>query len=40
MKLHIWRPRALFTRPEFKVERFSYNIITPSTARGILEAIY
>ncbi|AXI84369.1 type I-C CRISPR-associated protein Cas5 [Xylella taiwanensis] len=40
IKLHIWGPRALFTRPEFKVERFSYDVITPSAARGILEAIY
>ncbi|PWH19146.1 MAG: type I-C CRISPR-associated protein Cas5 [Anaerolineae bacterium] len=31
---------ALFTRPEMKVERVSYDMITPSAARGILEAIY
>lgn len=31
---------ALFTRPEMKVERVSYDIITPSAARGIIEAIY
>jgi len=31
---------ALFTRPEMKVERMSYDIITPSAARGIIEAIY
>lgn len=31
---------ALFSRPEMKVERVSYDIITPSAARGILEAIY
>ncbi len=31
---------ALFTRPEFKVERFSYEVITPSAARSIFEAIY
>lgn len=31
---------ALFTRPEMKVERVSYDIITPSSARGIIEAIY
>jgi len=30
---------ACFTRPEFKTERFSYEVITPSAARGILEAI-
>ena len=32
-------PYALFTRPEMKVERVSYEVITPSAARGILEAI-
>ena len=31
---------ALFTRPEMKVERVSYDVITPSAARGVLEAIY
>jgi CRISPR-associated protein Cas5d len=31
---------ALFTRPEMKVERVSYDVITPSAARGILEAVY
>lgn len=30
---------ALFTRPEMKVERVSYDVITPSAARGIIEAI-
>jgi CRISPR-associated protein Cas5d len=30
---------ACFTRPEFKTERFSYEAITPSAARGVLEAI-
>ena len=33
-------PRALFSRPEMKVERVSYDVITPSAARGILEAIH
>jgi len=33
-------PYALFTRPEMKVERVSYDFITPSAARGILEAVY
>src|SRR6266508_6480011 len=32
-------PFALFTRPEMKVERVSYDIMTPSAARGILEAV-
>jgi len=31
---------ACFTRPELKVERFSYPVITPSAARGIFDAIY
>src|SRR6202048_5323549 len=31
---------ALFTRPEMKVERVSYDVMTPSAARGILEAIH
>ncbi len=31
---------ALFTRPEMKVERVSYDVITPSAARGIIEAVY
>lgn len=39
-KVEISGDYALFTRPEFKVERCSYDIITPSAARGILEAIY
>ncbi len=38
--LHVWGPRALFARPEMKVERVSYDVITPSAARGILEAIH
>lgn len=32
--------RACFTRPEMKVERVSYDVITPSAARGLLEAVY
>ena len=40
IKLHVWGERALFTRPEMKVERLSYDVITPSAARGILEAIH
>jgi len=38
--LKIWGDYALFSRPEMKVERVSYDVITPSAARGILEAIY
>ncbi len=40
IRLHVWGQRALFTRPEMKVERVSYDVITPSAARGILEAIH
>lgn len=40
VKVRVWGERALFTRPEFKVERYSYDVITPSAARGLLEAIY
>lgn len=39
-KVRVWGDYALFTRPEMKVERCSYDVITPSAARGILEAIY
>ena len=38
--LKVWGPRALFARPEMKVERVSYDVITPSAARGVLEAIH
>jgi len=38
--LEVWGELACFTRPEFKVERFSYPLITPSAARGIFDAIY
>ncbi len=40
IKLKISGDFALFTRPENKVERLSYEVITPSAARGVLEAIY
>lgn len=40
IKLHVWGENACFTRPEMKVERVSYDVITPSAARGILEAIH
>lgn len=40
VKLHVWGDYACFTRPEMKVERVSYDVMTPSAARGILEAIY
>jgi CRISPR-associated protein Cas5d len=38
--LEVWGEFACFTRPEMKVERFSYPVITPSAARGIFDAIY
>lgn len=40
VKIRVWGDYALFTRPEMKVERVSYDVITPSAARGIFEAIY
>ena len=40
IKLHVWGDYALFTRPEMKVERVSYEVMTPSAARNILTAIY
>lgn len=40
IQLFVQGERALFTRPEMKVERVSYDVITPSAARGILEAIH
>lgn len=40
VRLRVWASWALFTRPEMKAERVSYDVITPSAARGILEAIY
>ncbi|HJK78522.1 MAG TPA: type I-C CRISPR-associated protein Cas5c [Methanocorpusculum sp.] len=40
IKLKVWGDYACFTRPEMKVERVSYDTITPSAARGILEAIH
>lgn len=40
IRLHVWGQNALFTRPELKVERVSYDVMTPSAARGILEAIH
>jgi len=40
IRLLVWGEYACFTRPEMKVERVSYEVMTPSAARGILEAIY
>jgi CRISPR-associated protein Cas5d len=38
--VQVWGDAALFTRPELKVERVSYPVMTPSAAIGVLEAIY
>ncbi len=40
IKLHVWGEAACFSRPEMKVERVSYDVMTPSAARGIIEAIH
>ncbi|KGQ58429.1 type I-C CRISPR-associated protein Cas5c [Gallibacterium anatis] len=40
VRLHIWGDYACFTRPEMKAERVSYDVITPSAARGILSSIH
>ncbi|MDI6875427.1 MAG: type I-C CRISPR-associated protein Cas5c [Methanomicrobiales archaeon] len=40
VRLKVWGDYACFTRPEMKTERVSYDVITPSAARGILEAIH
>ena len=40
VKMEIWGENACFTRPEMKAERVSYDIPTPSAARGMLESVY
>ena len=35
-RLKVWGRNACFTRPEMKVERVSYDVMTPSAARGVL----
>jgi len=40
LAVKVWGDFACFTRPEMKVERVSYEVMTPSAARGILEAIF
>lgn len=40
IRLRVWGERALFSRPEMRVERVSYDVITPSAARGMVEAIH
>ena len=40
LQIKVWGDLACFTRPEMKVERVSYPVMTPSAARGVLEAVY
>lgn len=40
ISLEVWGDYACFSRPEMKVERVSYDIMTPSAARGLLESVY
>lgn len=40
LKVKVWGEFACFTRPEFGTERVSYDVMTPSAARGVLEAIF
>lgn len=40
VKVEVWGNYGCFSRPELKIERFSYECLTPSAARGILESIY
>ena len=40
IRIEVWGDWALFTRPEMKVERVSYDVMTPSAARGLIDAIY
>ncbi len=40
LAVRVWGEFACFTRPEMKVERVSYPVMTPSAARGVLEAIF
>jgi len=40
VRVLVWGDYALFSRPEFKTERVSYDVLTPTAARGILDAIH
>ena len=40
VKMEVWGEYGCFSRPEMKVERVSYDVMTPSAARGILEAVF
>ena len=40
IQVEVWGEYALFSRPEMKTERVSYDCMTPSAARGLLESVY
>lgn len=40
IRMEVWGEFACYTRPEMKVERVSYDVPTPSAARGMIEAVY
>lgn len=40
VSVQVWGPGALFTRPELKVERVTYPVMTPTAAVGVLESIF
>jgi len=40
VEIKVWGEFACFTRPEMKVERVTYPVMTPSAARGVLEAVF
>lgn len=40
IQVEVWGDYACFTRPEMKTERVSYDVMTPSAARGLLESVY
>lgn len=40
IRMEVWGEYAAFNRPEMKVERVSYDVPTPSAARGMIEAVY
>ena len=40
VRLEVWGDGALYSRPEFKTERVTYDVMTPAAARGVLEAIF
>ena len=40
MQIEVWGNFACFSRPEFKTERVSYDVMTPSAARGLVESVF